>query len=113
MMGATAFDFFLPPNLNASQPPERRGLRRDYVKLMVLDKLSGEVRHDQFFQLANYLKRGDLLVLNNSRTIPAVLQAQVLRDTILIENKVEIRLARRKKEGIWEVLIVSNGSETR
>ncbi|MDF2858307.1 MAG: S-adenosylmethionine:tRNA ribosyltransferase-isomerase, partial [Neobacillus sp.] len=107
-MGATAFDFFLPSNLNASQPPERRGLRRDHVKMMVLDKLTGEVRHDQFFQLANYLKRGDLLVLNNSRTIPAVLQAMVQRDTIPIKERIEIRLAKRRTEEIWDVLIVSN-----
>jgi S-adenosylmethionine:tRNA ribosyltransferase-isomerase len=108
MMGATAFDFFLPSNLNASQPPERRGLRRDHVKMMVLDKVTGEVKNDQFFQLSNYLKRGDLLVLNNSRTIPAVLNAQVQRDTKLIKNKIEIRLARRRADEIWEVLIVSD-----
>lgn len=78
------------------------------MKMMVLDKLTGEVRHDQFFRLANYLKRGDLLVLNNSRTIPAVLHAKVLREKKLIKDKVEIRLARRRAEETWEVLIVAD-----
>lgn len=37
-MTATAFDFYLPSELNASHPPERRGIRRDHVRMMVLDK---------------------------------------------------------------------------
>lgn len=102
-MEATKFDFYLPNELNASQPPERRGVRRDHVKLMVLDKITGKVKHDQFFRLMDYLKPGDLLVMNNSRTLPAILLAKILRD----QQKVEIRLAKRRSEGIWDVLIVS------
>jgi S-adenosylmethionine:tRNA ribosyltransferase-isomerase len=106
-MGAAAFDFYLPSDLNASHPPERRGVRRDYVKMMVLDRQTGNVRHDQFYQLADYLLPGDLIVLNNSRTVPAILQARQKRGTQLIEDKVEIRLARRHDEAIWDVLIVA------
>jgi len=108
MMEATTFDFYLPSELNASYPPERRGIRRDHVKMMVLNRLTGNVRHDQFFQLSNYLKQGDLVVLNNSRTLPAILQAKLLRETKLLEEKVEIRLARRRDEDVWDVLIVAN-----
>ncbi len=107
-MEATVFDFYLPSELNASHPPERRGIRRDHVKMMVLDKKTGTVSHDQFFRLADYLKSGDLLVMNNSRTVPAILQAGLIRDTKLIQQAVEIRLARRRDEESWDVLVVTD-----
>lgn len=109
MMEATAFDFYLPSELNASHPPERRGIRRDHVRMMVLDKKTGNVSHDKFFQLADYLKPGDLVVMNNSRTVPAILKAGLFRNTKRIEKEVEIRLARRRNEETWEVLIVTDG----
>lgn len=109
MMAATVFDFYLPSELNASHPPERRGIRRDHVKMMVLDKKTGHVTHDQFFQLTDYLNPGDLVVMNNSRTVPAILQAGVFRDTKIIQQEVEIRLARRLNEEIWDVLVVAEG----
>ncbi|WP_260631548.1 S-adenosylmethionine:tRNA ribosyltransferase-isomerase [Neobacillus niacini] len=107
MMTATAFDFYLPSELNASHPPERRGIRRDHVKMMVLDKKTGQVSHDKFFRLADYLQPGDLVVMNNSRTVPAILQATLLRNTKTVKQEVEIRLARRRNEDTWDVLIVT------
>ncbi len=74
-MSVNSVTFKIPESLNASSPPERRGTRRDHVRLMVLNKENGEVSHDRFNQLSNYIDEGDLLVLNNSRTIPAVLFA--------------------------------------
>ena len=76
MAATKALDFYLPDELNASHPPEKRGLRRDHVRMMVLDRATGEIKHDHFFHLADYLQPGDLVVLNNSRTIPAVLHAE-------------------------------------
>jgi S-adenosylmethionine:tRNA ribosyltransferase-isomerase len=108
MMEATAFDFDLPSELNASHPPERRGIRRDHVRMMVLDKKTGQVSHDKFFRLADYLKPGDLVVMNNSRTVPAILQATLLRNTLIKKQEVEIRLARRRNEDTWDVLIVTD-----
>ncbi len=108
MMEATAFDFYLPSELNASHPPERRGIRRDHVKMMVLDKKKGNVSHDKFFRLADYLKPGDLVVMNNSRTVPAILQGTLFRDTKVIQQEVEIRLARKRDEEIWDVLVVAD-----
>ncbi|MGG1572656.1 S-adenosylmethionine:tRNA ribosyltransferase-isomerase [Fictibacillus sp. NRS-1165] len=102
-MSAEALSFFLPEELNASMPPERRGLRRDYVKMMVIDRTTGETSHKQFYQLDHFLKAGDVLVLNASRTIPAVLQGEFDGGT-----EVEVRLAHRKSERIWEALILSN-----
>jgi S-adenosylmethionine:tRNA ribosyltransferase-isomerase len=98
----SAFAFTLPPELNASAPPERRGLRRDQVRLMVLDRATGETVHTRFGHLADYLRPGDLLILNNSRTLPAVLPA-----TDPDGLPVEIRLAHRLGAGEWRALVVS------
>ena len=111
MMTATAFDFYLPSELNASHPPERRGIRRDHVRMMVLDKKTGNVSHDKFFRLADYLKSGDLVVMNNSRTVPAILKAGLYRNSKLLEKEAEIRLARRRNEETWDVLIVTDRVE--
>ncbi|WP_042454025.1 S-adenosylmethionine:tRNA ribosyltransferase-isomerase [Neobacillus dielmonensis] len=101
-MAVSTMDFHLPPELNASHPPEKRGLRRDHVRMMVLDRFSGKIRHDSFYNLLHYLQPGDLIILNNSRTIPAVLQATAQPSG----TKVEVRLARRKCEDTWEALLV-------
>jgi S-adenosylmethionine:tRNA ribosyltransferase-isomerase len=95
--------FELPQELNAKEPPERRGIRRDYVKMMVLNKTTGHTEHMQFYHLDRYLKKGDLLVLNASRTVPAVLRSKREIDG----TEVEVRLAHRKNESIWEALPVS------
>lgn len=108
-IGSLNYDFFLPPELNASHPPERRGLRRDYVKMMVLEKNTGNITHGQFFELDQYLNAGDVLVLNNSRTIPAILKANWHRDGKLLGIGIEIRLARKKTDSTWEALIVADG----
>lgn len=108
MVATKALDFYLPDELNASHPPEKRGLRRDHVRMMVLDRTTGKIKHDRFIHLGDYLQPGDLVILNNSRTIPAVLQAKWLRNTVPIAPKVEIRLARRRGEDMWEALIVAN-----
>ncbi|MCM3719410.1 S-adenosylmethionine:tRNA ribosyltransferase-isomerase [Fictibacillus phosphorivorans] len=99
----SAMKFELPQELNAKEPPERRGLRRDYVKMMVLNKTTGQTEHTKFYQLDRYLKKGDLLVLNVSRTVPAVLKS--IRE--IDGTEVEVRLAHRKNESLWEALPVS------
>ncbi|WP_286230369.1 S-adenosylmethionine:tRNA ribosyltransferase-isomerase [Neobacillus mesonae] len=107
MAAVKTLDFYLPDKLNASHPPEKRGIRRDHVRMMVLDRRSGAVSHDHFFHLNHYLEPGDLVILNNSRTIPAVLQAEWLRGPALIAPKIEVRLARRRHDETWEALIVA------
>jgi S-adenosylmethionine:tRNA ribosyltransferase-isomerase len=111
-MATKALDFYLPDELNASQPPEKRGLRRDHVRMMVLDRATGEIRHDHFFHLADYLQPGDLVIANNSRTIPAVLHAKWSRNNRPIAPKVEVRLARRRRQEIWDALVVANPIKT-
>ncbi|MFS1514501.1 S-adenosylmethionine:tRNA ribosyltransferase-isomerase [Chengkuizengella sp. SCS-71B] len=106
-MNAVAMKFEIPEQLNAAKPPERRGIRRDFVRMMVLNRDNGEVEHSTFYNLDRYLKKGDVLVLNNSRTVPAILHAEHLRNNKMINPKVEIRLAHRKTEKSWEALVVS------
>lgn len=106
-MAVKSLDFYLPDELNASHPPEKRGLRRDHVRMMVLDRTTGEIHHDRFNHLMNYLQPGDLVILNNSRTIPAVLKGKWIRNNEKMAPQVEVRLARRRSEDTWDALIVA------
>src|ERR1035437_16981 len=69
-MRTTDFDFELPPELVAQAPAPRR----DQSRLLVLHRDSGRIEHRQFRDLLEYLHPGDLLVLNDSRVIPARLR---------------------------------------
>jgi S-adenosylmethionine:tRNA ribosyltransferase-isomerase len=107
----STFAFELPESLNASAPPERRGMRRDHVRLMALDRRTGETAHGRFFDLERYLRQGDLLVLNTSRTMPAVLygtrhQAGAAGPTGGGADQVEVRLAGRQVDGTWKAIIL-------
>ncbi len=95
--------FEVPPELEAHEPPEFRGLRRDHVRLLVLPRRTDQAPiHTQFTEIGNYLDSGDLLVVNNSRTLPALLPAH---DETGAE--VEVRLAQRRSDNHWDALILS------
>jgi S-adenosylmethionine:tRNA ribosyltransferase-isomerase len=72
----SALAFELPARLEAQEPPEARGLRRDQVRLMVTHRASGTIVHTRFDELPSFLAPGDLLVVNTSATIPAALPAE-------------------------------------
>ena len=61
------FYYDLPEELIAQTPIEPR----NYSRLMKIDRKSGEIEHRHFYNLCDYLKKGDLLVMNNSRVLPA------------------------------------------
>ena len=61
------FDYCLPKNLIAQKPISPR----DHSRLLVLDKESGEIEHKYFYNIIDYLEKGDVLVLNNSKVFPA------------------------------------------
>lgn len=105
MQETRAFTFQLPTELNAVAPPERRGIRRDHVRLLVLDRRTGNTADTRFDRVGDYLRPGDLLVLNNSRTLPAVLPALNSNG-----SPVEIRLARRVDGPVWLALLSGPGS---
>ncbi|GIN74571.1 queuosine biosynthesis protein [Bacillus sp. J14TS2] len=100
MMATRSFQ--VPKYLDASTPAEYRGINRDHVRLMTLDKVTGESFHHYFDQLDSSLRAGDLLVLNNSRTIPPVLKGKRGKQTI------EIRLSRKLSDHEWEALIIED-----
>lgn len=91
-------DFFydLPEALIAQTPVEPRNASR----MLCLSKATGEVTHDRFFNLCNYLKKGDLLVLNDSRVIPARIYGEKLDNSTFIE----FLLLEQKENMIWELI---------
>jgi len=98
------FTFTLPPELSAKEPPERRGIRRDQVRLMVIDRATGRIEHTRFDKIGNYLRAGDLLVFNSSRTLPASLRG--CECSAAHGPCMEVRLAERLPDGSWLALLV-------
>lgn len=66
-MNKSDFDFYLPEELIAQTPLEKR----DTSRLLHLDKQTGEIEHKHFYDIKQYLHKGDCLVLNDSRVLPA------------------------------------------
>ena len=90
----------LPAELRANLPAELRGRRRDGVRLMVIDRAARTIEHADFARLGSFLRAGDLLVVNRSRTIPAAFPAR--RDG---GELVQLRICIRRKDE-WDVLAV-------
>src|SRR5436309_3433243 len=76
MLRTADLDFVLPPELEAHEPAELRGSGRDDVRLMVSDRAKDSVVHARFRDLPLFLRRGDLLVLNTTATLPAAVSAR-------------------------------------
>ena len=91
------FDFVLPPELIAQMP----AARRDQARLMVVDRAQQSVRHDIFANIGRYLQPGDVLVVNDTKVIPARLRGRKV-DT---GGKVEVLLLHELRTGVWEVLL--------
>jgi len=101
------FDFHLPPELIAQQPPAQRGQSR----MLAVDRSTGALRDGLFADLPSLLQSGDLLVLNDSRVIPARLYAQrtLLRDREKPTGQIEVLLTeqdtRSTGENQWRALV--------
>ena len=93
-----SMSFNLPPELEAGEPPEARGLARDEVRLMVSYRAEDRVLHAQFRDLPCYLSPGDVLVVNTSGTMPAAVPARRADGTEL-----ELHLSTRLPGGLWTV----------
>jgi S-adenosylmethionine:tRNA ribosyltransferase-isomerase len=91
-------DFSLPPELEASAPPEARGLARDEVRLMVSYRSDDRVVHTRFRDLPRFLQAGDVLVINTSGTMNAALNAT--RDD---GTAVELHLSTHLPADLWIV----------
>ena len=91
-------NFKLPPELEASEPPEARGLARDQVRLMVSHYGTDRVIHDHFRDIACHLQAGDVLVINTSGTMNAAIPATRSDGTAL-----ELHLSTRLPADLWSV----------
>ena len=95
-MKTSDFDFYLPEKLIAQTPLERR----DASRLLALDRETGATSHHHFYDLPQFLRPGDCLVLNNSRVLPARLIGH--RPT---GGACEVLLLIDRGEGLWECLV--------
>ncbi|MBD5588396.1 tRNA preQ1(34) S-adenosylmethionine ribosyltransferase-isomerase QueA [Clostridium botulinum] len=91
------FDFYLPEELIAQHPIEKR----DEARLLVLDKETGEIEHKIFKDILDYLTPNDCLVLNNTRVLPA----RLIGSKEETGGKMEFLLLKRKEKNVWETLV--------
>ena len=97
----TPLSFTLQPELVAKEPPERRGIARDAVRLMVIDRSNYRIDHTFFYDIDKFLVPGDLMVFNTSRTLPASLAGYDKATGHIIE----VRLAEHLPDGSWLALL--------
>lgn len=99
------FDYELPERLIAQEPT----CERDHSRLLVVDRASGELIDSVFGSLPDYLRPGDLLVLNNTRVFPARLIGRRLRNTArgdsVLGGRVEVFLVSSIEPLVWETLV--------
>ena len=95
------FNYELPERFIAQEPAKQR----DHSRLMVLDRQKGELEHRRFFEIIDYLKPGDLLVVNETRVIPARFYAKKLPGG----GKIEVLLLNKLDELRWEALVGGSG----
>ena len=98
-MKTADFDYNLPPELIAQHPaPER-----DQARMMVVSRQTGRTEHRHFYDIPEYLQPGDLLVVNDTKVIPA----RIFGRKKVSGGKVEVLLLEELKPGVWDVLLRS------
>ena len=90
------FYYELPEELIAQTPIEPR----NHSRMMVIDRRTGEISHDRFYNLCNHLKKGDTLVVNDSRVLPARIYGERESNGSFIE----FLLLEQKRRNVWEIL---------
>jgi S-adenosylmethionine:tRNA ribosyltransferase-isomerase len=95
------FDYDLPTNFIAQTPLDQR----DHSRLLVLDRQTGQIEHTIFKEIGNFLKSGDILVINKTRVIPARIFARKLPSG----GRAEILLLRKRDAQTWEALVGGKG----
>jgi S-adenosylmethionine:tRNA ribosyltransferase-isomerase len=94
------FNYDLPQKYIAQTPIEPR----DHSRLLVLNRVDNQISHRAFYELDQLLNPGDLLVLNQTRVIPARLIAHKITG-----GKVELLLLHRENENVWQALVGGKG----
>ena len=102
--GLRVLDFDLPEALEAAEPPEARGLRRDEVKMLVGWRAQGRIEHARFADLPCFLRAGDLLVVNTSATLPAAVDATAPDGT-----RLELHVSTTLPEGLTVIELRGTG----
>src|SRR6185295_10310675 len=104
-MLVSEFDYELPETLIAQEP----AARRDQSRLLVVDRATDKLNDTVFDHVPEYLRRGDVLVLNNTRVFPARLIGRRLRTTprgdTILGGRVEIFLVNAREPLCWEALV--------
>ena len=97
------FDYDLPPELIAQQPPAERGQSR----MLVMNRATGALRDANFAEFPSLLNPGDLLVLNDTRVIPARLYARrtIVREREKPTGRIEVMLTEPAGENCWRALV--------
>ena len=96
-MKITDFDYNLPEELIAQKPVDKR----DSSRLLVVHRDSGKIEHKHFYDIINYLNPGDLMVLNNSKVLPA----RLFGEKEGTGAKVEFLLIKRIEGDRWETMV--------
>jgi S-adenosylmethionine:tRNA ribosyltransferase-isomerase len=95
------FDYVLPANFIAQTPLEKR----DQSRLLILDRQTGNIQFTIFKDIGNFLKAGDILVINETRVIPGRLFARKLPGG----GRVEVLLLRKRDDQTWEAIVGGKG----
>ena len=95
-MKTSDFDYYLPQELIAQTP----ATPRDSSRLLVYDRKTDSVAHKRFYDIIDYLKEGDVLVINDTKVLPARIYAQTVHG-----GRVELLLLKRRNLTDWEVLV--------
>ena len=90
------FDYYLPKELIAQTPLKER----DHSKLLVMDRNTGELTHDRFDNIINYLNKGDVLVVNNTKVLPA----RLIGNKIDTNAVIEVLMLKELDNDTWECL---------
>lgn len=93
-MKTELFDYNLPKELIAQMPEEKR----DESRLMILDRADGKILHKKFYEIADFLEQGDVLVVNDTKVIPARIFGKD-------KKKREILLINQVSPVLWEVFV--------
>ena len=100
-MRTSDFEYELPPGLIAQRPANPR----DSSRLMILNRKTDQVEHRSFGDLPGYLQRGDALVINQTRVIPARIKGRKLPGG----GSVEILLLKEINASMWEAIVGGRG----
>ena len=95
------FDYVLPESLIAQHP----SAKRDEARLMVLDKKTGTLEHRIFRDIKEYLRAGDVLVINDSKVIPARIYGKKIREDLSEGADCEFLLLRQRSLDLWETIV--------